>query len=115
MPLTPAALNNNPEPKPMTPQTTYSVSSSAQQGSQDVHAPAPSRFVVITSTGDRSSISMPPSVVAEFMRAFGTRQAFRDALDAASKSVEPSAGQSRSLKVRMAIAALLKNRAPVSL
>lgn len=90
----------------------HSVSSSAPQCAQVVHLPQyPFRFVVFTAAGDKTSITMPPALVAVFVEGFGTREAFRDALLAVSKAAEPSPGYSRSLLVRMALAAQLKSRA----
>lgn len=97
---------------PNTASNALSVFSSAQQSAQGVHLrPYPFRFVVFTAAGEKTSITMPPALVAVFVEGFGTREAFRDALLAVSKAAEPSPGYSRSLLVRMALAAQLKSRA----
>lgn len=79
-----------------------------------VHAAAPTaahlRLPVRTADGTKTSVSLPLSLFTTYVTQYGSRPAFREALNAISRTLTPRTGYSRSMSVRLALEAELSRR-----
>jgi hypothetical protein len=76
-----------------------------------VHAAAPTpahfRLPVHTTDGSKTSVSLPVDLFATYVKHYGTRRDFREALTRICKTLTPRPGYSRSMAVRLALEAEL--------
>ncbi len=81
-----------------------------------VHAAAPSpahlRLPVRIADGTKTSVSLPLALLTTYVSHYGSRPAFREALNGICKTLTPRPGYSRSMAVRIALEAELSKRTP---